>query len=850
MRRPLTIVALLYAAGVLLAGFFPLPLPGLWLAALGLAGFAWLWPRARPVSLLLLLITLGALNLTWRMAIVSPNDLRLLLTNAVPAEVTLRGTLPETPSLRMFVRDEEESHRTLAMLDVTTLCLRGEWQPAHGRVLVLTPAPLPPSFHAGREIEVSGVLAPPRHALAPGLFDYATYLRRQGVHFQLRAAAPSDWRTVTTADTPPFTDRFVAWAQHTLQRGLPEDESQRLLRAMTLGWRTALTSEVSERFMRSGTMHIFAISGLHIALIAGILISLVRVLQVPRVWCGAVVIPLVWFYTAATGWQPSAVRATVMMSVIIGGWALRRPGDLLNSLAAAGGLILLWDPRQLFQASFQLSFFVVLSIALLLPPLERLRDRLLRTDPFLPPELLPRWQRRLSGPLRWLTTAAATSTAAWFGSLPLTAYYFHLFSPVTLLANVVIVPLATLTLMSSLGSLVTGAWMPALAELFNHSAWFWMWGMIHVSETATRLPGAFAYVKPPPPWAMALYYALLVGTLSGWLFAARRRNGTLAALALITVLCGWAGFDRSRTATLTAIPLHGGSTVFCDLPGRHADLLVDCGQTNAVAFIVQPFLRAQGVNQLSQLLLTHGDLRQMGGAEDLTHNFRVSRVLASGVRQLSPTYRRVMTNLSQTSDRLRMVQRGDELGSFHVLHPLGTDRFKQADDNAVVLRGQFHGTRVLLLSDLGRAGQEALLDRETDLRADLVFAGLPRQGEPLCDGLLARVQPRVVILMDSEFPAPERAPPRLRQRLGRQVETLLCMRETGAVQLTCTARGWTLTTMRGDVLHGVRPPLKQQRPISSSRLRTEVACRRTTRAMPTAVRALAVVRAQPGQQAE
>lgn len=796
--------ALLYAMGVLLAGWFPLPLPGLWLAALGLAGMAWLWSEWRPGLLIALLVLLGTLNLTWRTTIVSPNDLRLLLTNATPADVTLRGTLPETPSLRMFVRDEEESYRTLAMLDVTALRLNGEWQSAHGRVLVLTPARLPPELHAGRTTEVSGVLAPPRPALAPGLFDYATYLCRQGVHFQLRAASPGDWQLFAGAITPPFTDRFVAWAQRTLQRGLPEDESQRLLWAMTLGWRTALTNEVSERFMRSGTMHIFAISGLHIALIAGILISLVRVLQVPRAWCGAVVIPLVWFYTAATGWQPSAVRATVMMSVIIGGWALRRPGDLLNSLAAAGGLILLWDPRQLFQASFQLSFFVVLSIALLLPPLEKLRDRLLRTDPFLPPELLPRWQQRLNVPLRWLTTAAATSAAAWLGSLPLTAHYFHLFSPVTLLANVVIVPLATLTLMSSLGSLVTGAWLPALAELFNHSAWFWMWGMIHVSETATRLPGAFAYVKPPSPWVMALYYALLVGTLSGWLFPASRRRWSLAALGLIALLCGCVWLDRHRSTTLTAMPLSGGSAVFCDLPGRRMDLLVDCGQTNAVAFITQPFLRAQGVNRLPQLLLTHGDLRQMGGAEDLMHSFRVEHVLASGVRQLSPTYRRVLTNLSRTPDRLRVVQRGDELGPFRVLHPLTTDRFRQADDNAVVLRGEFHGTRVLLLSDLGRAGQEALLEREPDLRADIVFAGLPTQGEPLCDGLLVRVQPRVVVLLDSEFPATTRAPPRLRERLARQVDTLLCTRETGAVQLICTSRGWTLSTTIGTTLHGNR----------------------------------------------
>src|SRR4029077_14672648 len=99
----------------------------------------------------------------------------------------------------------------------------------------------------------------------------------------------------------PIADRFGDWAKAALARGLPvEDEPLRLLWGMTLGWKTALTGEVTEPFMRTGTMHIFAISGLHIALIAGLLVLLFQVLRVPRAWCGWVVIPLIWFYTGVT----------------------------------------------------------------------------------------------------------------------------------------------------------------------------------------------------------------------------------------------------------------------------------------------------------------------------------------------------------------------------------------------------------------------------------------------------------------------------------------------------------------------------------------------------------------------
>ncbi len=153
------------------------------------------------------------------------------------------------------------------------------------------------------------------------LFDYKKFLSRQGIFFQLDAKYADDWQLLPEARTvPPLTQRFLAWSQKSLQRGLPEeDKSLRLLWAMTLGWRPALTDEVSEPFMRSGTMHIFAISGLHVALISGILIALLRTLQVPRGVCGLMVVPLLWFYTIATGWQPSAVRSTIMMTIIIAG---------------------------------------------------------------------------------------------------------------------------------------------------------------------------------------------------------------------------------------------------------------------------------------------------------------------------------------------------------------------------------------------------------------------------------------------------------------------------------------------------------------------------------------------------
>src|SRR5205085_6802940 len=122
---------------------------------------------------------------------------------------------------------------------------------------------------AGKTVEVSGIVIEPAPPVAEGVFDYQRYLRLQRIYYELKVESARDWKALGR-QTPSLADRFRSWSQRALARGLPEeDKSLRLQWAMLLGWQTALTAEVSEPFMRSGTMHIFAISGLHIALIAG-----------------------------------------------------------------------------------------------------------------------------------------------------------------------------------------------------------------------------------------------------------------------------------------------------------------------------------------------------------------------------------------------------------------------------------------------------------------------------------------------------------------------------------------------------------------------------------------------------
>jgi competence protein ComEC len=799
MKQPLGIVAVLFAGGLVLGNFLELPLPCLFAMSLAVAAGALLLPRFRPYLIWPLVVFTGWTNFAWHAAVVSPTDLRALLTNK-PELITVRGTLTETPAARCYLdENSKESFSTTARINVTTIQRGADWQPASGQITAGISDRLPADFFAGREVQVYGVLGPPPIPIAEGLFDLRNFLRRQEIYFHLKTARTGDWQIAGSRNvSPPVSDRFTKWAEAALALGLPpNDESLHLEQALTLGDKTYLTDQITEPFVRAATYHIFAVDGLRLAILFGIFFLTFRALRMPRTVCGFVLIPLIWFYVALTGWPASAIRAAVMLTIVVGGWVLRRPGNVLNSLFAAALIILIWQPQQLFQAGFQLSFFVVLCILLVMPIFDGLVQRLLNRDPLLPDELRPRWQRMLHTSLRYFLGLFFSSLAAWVGSIPLVACYFNIFTPVSTPANVIAVPLCALVLASNLISLTLAGWFPAGAILLNHIGWHFMNWIRASSIWFASLPHAYAYVAAPNLFTICLYYSILLAVVTGWLFKASWRKWKFTALFfLLAVWCGqWL---REQSATrLTILPLSGGNSVYCDAPGGGNDLLIDCGNEDGFEFVLKPYLRAQGVNSLPRLALTHGDQAHVAAFPNLQAEMPIEKVVTSSVPFRSPAYREIMEILEKTPGRRQVVSRGDAFANWTVLNPAATNHFPRADDNSLVLRGEFGGTRILLLSDLGIPGQHALLERDADLPADIVVAGLPQQNEPLNDALLDAIHPKLIIIADSEFPAARRASRALRLRLEKHGVPVLCTSEMGAVKISLRQNQWVAETVDG-----------------------------------------------------
>jgi len=232
--------------------------------------------------------------------------------------------------------------------------------------------------------------------------------------------------------------------------------------------------------------------------------------------------------------------------------------------------------------------------------------------------------------------------------------------------------------------------------------------------------------------------------------------------------------------------------------GGAGPCLVNCGNEVSVDSILKPFLRAQGVNHLPRLVITTGEADCCGGAERLGELLRVNELYTSASHARSSVYRDYLARYDQSRHGHQTLHLNETVAGWTVLHPGPADNFSHADDNALVLRGTFFGTTLLLLSDLGREGQSALLNRTNDLRAEVVVASVPLQGEPLCAPLLHAIRPHLIIITDGEYPITRRAGAALKARLAATGIPVIYTRASGAVTLAAREGSWEAESMMGE----------------------------------------------------
>jgi len=493
-----------------------------------------------------------------------------------------------------------------------------------------------------------------------------------------------------------------------LSRGLENYPEERgVLQALLLGYRSDLPRELRTDFAATGTVHIFAISGAHVGMMLLLFAGLLRALRVPVTRWFLFLTPLLILYTLTTGAATSAIRASVMASLMLAATFLKRRPDALSALAVAAISILVVSPAQLGDLGFLLSFTAVGGLLAVQPVMEAgVRRWAHRDEWLLPGEDLPDeklWRKRGLTALRY----ASVSVSAWVSTLPLTAFFFNLFSPVALLMNLVVIPVAFAILLSGVMSLLCAPLSGFCSEVFNHAARVLASGLTSCIQWAATIPLGHLFVRTPPAAGVILWYALLAVAA---VMARRLRGALLAGLAVLACLAiGWGVWDAHR-CRVSVLDVGEGNAVL--VQAQTARILVDTGPEFRAERTLRQ-LRREGVNRLEVLVLSHSDAQHMGAARWMMEALPVDEVWIPAVTWPSPLMKKTLRMAEEMAIPIRSLAAGDQgywPGHFawEVLWPPAALRISKADESSLVLRVARWGVSILLPGDAGEKETQAM----------------------------------------------------------------------------------------------------------------------------------------------
>lgn len=328
------------------------------------------------------------------------------------------------------------------------------------------------------------------HELAQNDFEYS--MVDQGVYFRLSRGIIFD--NTSKGNTWRLTlHRIHEWSQQTLSIGSEHAAAEaNVAKAMLLGHRSALSEEQKSLFRASGTMHLFAVSGLHVGIVGSILFIILRIVRVPRVGCHLAMLLMLFAYVQVIGATPSASRAYIMVLCLSLARLVQRKNDYFPILAISALIVLIYQPSQLWSVGFQLSYAVVAAIILYGMPLLRVLDQAYEAFPGVPRKLTTKRMDAYRSIVRNVGGSLIISASAVLGSFPLIVHYFGLLTPGAVLLNLLLVPMATLSLASNLLSLLSGALrLEFLSYFFNRSAYFINFEMEMLIAWVCSTPGLF-----------------------------------------------------------------------------------------------------------------------------------------------------------------------------------------------------------------------------------------------------------------------------------------------------------------------------------------------------------------------
>jgi len=780
MNRPIVFFACFYIAGVLLGEFTRFKATTAMILVvfcllIVVAGYILDW-RGNRRALLVLFLLLGLLLSRLEM-----EESKTSLVQFAGQRIVLVGQVSSGPDVR--------ADQVLYQFRAQEVIRGGERYPVSGTVR-LQVKDCNRVFSYGDILKVSGLLIRPDTPGNPGAFNYRTYLEREGIHVVLLARGEDSLVKTGAGRINPLVSaalavkqKLAAAATHSLA---PAQAA--ILNGIVFGSQGLIDQETRQAFSETGIVHILSVSGLHVGLVLGGLMGLLGLFRAPPACTAPLVTPVLLFYALMTGLNPAVLRATFMALLFVWAHHLGRDRDWPTTLALAALIILIWKPQQIFNPGFQLSFTATWGILYLGPllaaglarPLRGLSESATRVAV---PGLRgnPVQQGIPEKFVRVAALALAVPLAAQLATVPLVAWYYNLFSPVSLLANLLAAPLVGLILLLGILAAILGLfWLP-LAGVINASTGLFLDLFLSLVGMLQGLPGAVIYLPTPPVLLAAVWYGglfLVVGICSGaWGPAVLQRfkNWTVVAtaLGLVLLLVWWLWTGEGQKLVVHFIDVGQGDCSLVQTPGGR-NMLIDTGGwrdeflsgSGAGSQVVAPYLRRIGVRRLDVLVLTHPHEDHAGGAAYLVKNFPVSLALvppaalpggsggASGdetAEEIPAAFTALVKNMEASGIPVEAAGAGDSLAldsiiDLKILSPGEMPASEATLNNiSMVLKLTFKDRAFLFTGDVELEAQSKLLERGEELEADVLK--MPHHGSrTLLPELVQQVQPEIAVI--------------------------------------------------------------------------------------------------------
>ena len=415
------------------------------------------------------------------------------------------------------------------------------WQPAHGQaILYFQKDKLASKILFGDRLMVEAEFAPPEKPLNPESFDYATYLKRQGIGATSYISSGS-WRTIDRNETFSIRRESDKWRNYLLniyrKFNIQGDEFA-VLAALTLGYTDDLQPDLRASYSATGTVHILSVSGMHVAVIyvvIGFLLSFLDKKKGLRILKAILIIAFLWGYAFLSGMSAAVIRAAVMFSFVVFANCLNRKSQIYNTIFMSMFAMLVYNPNFLYDVGFQLSYAAVLSIIFFQPIINKLYN---------PTNKLAK--------ITWETFSV--SLAAQLGTAPFTLYYFQQFPNYFLITNFIAIPLSSLIIYLAIGLLFVSS-IPYLSMAVGFVLKWSLWLLNYFIVTIQNLPYSVWHISLDIRQTITFFLAIFC--FSGYYFS-RKFAPLVVGLVSLLVTCLFSLQTNYQTLTSKRIIVFAG----------------------------------------------------------------------------------------------------------------------------------------------------------------------------------------------------------------------------------------------------------------------------------------------------